>query len=111
MPDRSGHARQHRTPPSLRRPRVPGGQRLVRERGWLTSDHPQARWYRLIDHSDDWSHVRLAVAIDPDAEPSEVEVALRPDGTIMPQRADTELGAEALRIIATAIRAGQRGGA
>jgi uncharacterized membrane protein len=111
MPDRSGHARQHRTPPSIRRPRVPGGQRLVREHGWLTTDHPQARWYRIIGHSGDWRQVRLQVASDPVAQPNEIEIAVRPDGMLVPQHADVELGAEALRIIATAIRAGQRGGA
>jgi hypothetical protein len=83
----------------------------VRERGWLTTDHPRARWYRLIGHSDDWSHVRLQVASEPDAEPRDVAIAVRPDGMLIPERTDVDLGAEALRIIATAIRAGQRGGA
>jgi hypothetical protein len=108
MPDRSGHARQHRTPPSIRRPRVPAGERLVRDRGWLTSDHPQARWYRLVSHSADWSRVRLLLTRLPDAEATAIDVVVRPDGYVVPQRADLELGAEAIRIIATAIRAGQR---
>ena len=42
MPDRHGHQRQRRSPPTLRRPRVPAGQRLVRQHGWLTTDHPEA---------------------------------------------------------------------
>ena len=108
MPDRSGHARQHRTPPAIRRPRVPAGERLVRQHGWLTSDHPQARWFRVIDHSDDWGQVRLQVADAPDADAVAFDVAIRPDGTVVPQRTDTQLGAEAVRIIGTAIRAGQR---
>jgi len=111
MPHRPGHPRQHHTPPAIRRPRVPSGQRLVRERGWLTTDHPEARWYRLISHSADWSEVRLHVAASPDAAVSEITVLVRPDGLLIPQRTDAQLGAEALRIIATAIRAGQRSGA
>jgi hypothetical protein len=108
MPDRSGHARQRRTPPAIRRPRVPAGQRLVREHGWLTSDHPQARWYRVISHSADWSQVRLHVTAMPDADAVALDVVVRPDGYVVPQRTDAQLGAEAIRIIATAIRAGQR---
>ena len=110
MPRRPEHARQRRTPPVIRRPRVPSGQRLVRERGWLTTDHPQARWYRVIGHSADWSEVQLQVTASPDADANEITVIVRPDGLLVPQRTDTQLGAEALRIIATAIRAGQRGG-
>jgi len=108
-PDRHSHARQHRTPPSIRRPRVPGGQRLVREHGWLTTDHPEALWYRVQGHSDDWSQVRVQVASQPGGEASEVDVVVRPDGYVVPQAAGLSLGAEAIRIIATAIRAGQRG--
>jgi hypothetical protein len=108
MPDRSGHARQHRTPPAIRRPRVPAGERLVRQHGWLTSDHPQARWYRVISHSADWSQVRLQVAAMPDEGVVAFDVVVRPDGYIVPQRTDAQLGAEATRIIGTAIRAGQR---
>jgi hypothetical protein len=83
----------------------------VRERGWLTTDHPQARWYRLVSHSADWSEVQLHVAASPDADPNEVAVIVRPDGLLAPQRTHAQLGAEALQIIATAIRAGQRSGA
>jgi hypothetical protein len=108
MPDRHGHSRQHRSPPALRRPRVPAGERLVRQHGWLTTDHPAAGWYRVISHSADWSVVRLHVATQPDVDPAEVEVVIRPDGYVIPQRTDVQLGAEAIRIIATAIRAGQR---
>jgi len=108
MPDRSGHARQHHTPPTIRRPRVPSGQRLVRQHGWLTSDHPQARWYRLISHSADWSQVRVEVAPAPGAEAVALDVQVRPDGYVVPQRTDAQLGAEAIRIIGTVIRAGQR---
>ena len=108
MPDRSGHMRQHRTPPAIRRPRVPAGERLVRQHGWLTSDHPQARWYRVISHSADWRQVRLEVAAAPDEDAVAFDVAVRPDGYVVPQRTDAQLGAEAIRIIGTAIRAGQR---
>ena len=108
MPDRSGHARQHRTPPAIRRPRVPAGERLVRQHGWLTSDHPQARWYRVIGHSADWSQVRLQVAVAPDEDAVAFDVVVRPDGYVVPQRTDAQLGPEAIRIIGTAIRAGQR---
>src|SRR3712207_2827091 len=80
MPDRHGHTRQRRTPPTIRRPRVPAGQRLVREHGWLTTDHPQAYWYRVIGHSADWSEVRLHVAAVLDADGVEVNVVVRPDG-------------------------------
>src|SRR4051812_3975579 len=110
MPDRHRHARHHRTPPTLRRPRVPAGERLVREHGWLTTDHPQAHWYRVINHSSDWSHVRLSVAATPDSDATEVAVVVRPDGYVVPQSSALPLGAEAIRIIATAIRAGQRCG-
>ena len=108
MPDRSGRARQHRTPPAIRRPRVPAGERLVREHGWLTSDHPQACWYRVISHSADWSRVQLHVTAVLDAAAVAFDVVVRPDGYVVPQRTDAQLGAEAIRIIATAIRAGQR---
>jgi hypothetical protein len=109
MPDRHGHARQRRTPPTIRRPRVPPGQRLVRQHGWLTTDHPQAAWYRLVGASDDWSEVRLQVASTPDSDPAEVAVLVQPNGHVIPQRPHPFLGAEAIRIIATAILAGQRG--
>ena len=109
MPDRHGHARQHRTPPTIRRPRVPPGQRLVRQHGWLTTDHPLAVWYRLAEASDDWSEVRLQVVATPEAEPAEVMVIIQPNGHIIPQRPHPPLGAEAIRIIATAILAAQRG--
>src|SRR5215471_18125275 len=108
MPDRHRHARHHRTPPTIRRPRVPAGQRLVRQHGWLTTDHPQAYWYRVISHSTNWSQVRLSVAVTLDSEVTEVAVVVRPDGYVVPQSAATLPGAEAIRIIATAIRAGQR---
>jgi hypothetical protein len=108
MPDRHEHPRQRRSPPAIRRPRVPAGQRLVREQGWWTTDHPAARWYRLAGHSADWSAVRLHVTGQPDGEWLEIDVVIRPDGYVVPQRADVQLGAEAIRIIATAIRAGQR---
>jgi hypothetical protein len=111
MPHQPGHPRQRRTPPAIRRPRVPSGQRLVREHGWLTTDHPQALWYRLISHSADWSEVRLHVAVSPDADVTDIIVTVRPDGLLVLQRTDAQFGAEALRIIATAIRAGQRSGA
>src|SRR5262245_26025249 len=108
MPDRHGHPRQRRSPPVLRRPRVPAGQRLVRQHGWLTTDDPAAGWYRVVSHSADWSVVRLQVAVQLDTDPAELEVVVRPDGYVIPQRTDLPLGAEAIRIIATAIRAGQR---
>jgi hypothetical protein len=108
MSQRHGHPRQRRTPPTIRRPRVPAGQRLVREHDWLTTDHPAAHWFRIIDHSQDWSHVRVQVAAQPDCEPTEVDVVVRPTGYVLPQAPDGLLGAEAIRIIATAIRAGQR---
>jgi hypothetical protein len=81
---------------------------LVRQQGWLTTDHPAAEWYRIIGHSADWSEVRLLVAVQPDADPAVVEVVVRPDGYVLPRPTDVQLGAEAIRIIATAIRAGQR---
>jgi len=65
----------------------------------------------MISHSADWSEVRLQVAAAPDADANEVPVIVRPDGLLVPQRTDAQLGTEALRIIATAIRAGQRSGA
>jgi hypothetical protein len=80
----------------------------VRDRGWLTSDHPQACWYRVASHSADWSQVRLQLASLPDAEAVALDVVVRPDGYVVPQRTGLQLGAEAIRIIATAIRAGQR---
>ena len=108
MPDRHGHQRQRRSPPTLRRPRVPAGQRLVRQHGWLTTDHPEAGWYRVVSHTADWSVVRLQVAAHPNDDPVELEIVVRPDGYVIPQRTGAQLGAEAIRIIATAIRAGQR---
>ena len=87
---------------------MPAGQRLVRQQGWLTTDHPEAKWYRIVGHSADWSVVRLQVASQPDADPGELEVMIRPDGYVIPRRTVVQLGAEAIRIIATAIRAGQR---
>jgi hypothetical protein len=80
----------------------------VRQQGWLTTDHPQARWYRLIGHSADWSQVRLQVAVAPDQSAVTLDVVVRPDGYVVPQRTDAQLGADAIRIIGTAIRAGQR---
>jgi len=108
MPDRHSHSRQRHTPPSIRRPRVPAGQRLVRERGWLTTDHADAYWYRVIGHSTDWSQVRVQVAAQPDRDVTEVDIVVQPNGYVVPQGSAVPLGAEAIRIIATAIRAGQR---
>jgi hypothetical protein len=111
MSQRRGHSRQRRSPPLIRRPRVPAGQRLVRQHGWLTTDHPEARWYRVVGHSADWSQARVRVASEPgDHDAAEFDVVVRPDGYVVPQRADVPLGAEAIRIIATAIRAAQRAG-
>jgi hypothetical protein len=109
MPQRHGHQRQHRSPPIIRRPRVPGGQRLVRAHGWLTTDHPQACWFRITQHSPDWSQVRVQVTTQLDDEPAELDVVVQPNGYVVPYAPATQLGAEAIRIIATAIRAGQRG--
>ena len=108
MPQRHGHQRQHRSPPIIRRPRVPGGQRLVRAHGWLTTDHPQAHWYRITQHSRDWSQVRVQVTSQIEDEPTEFEVVVQPNGFVVMQVPAEQLGAEAIRIIATAIRAGQR---
>jgi hypothetical protein len=90
---------------------VPAGERLVREQGWLTTDHPEAYWYRVIGHSPDWSQVRLLVAPTPESGATALDVVVRPDGYVIPQRINLPLGAEAIRIIATAIRAGQRNAA
>jgi hypothetical protein len=109
MPQRHGHQRQHRSPPIIRRPRVPGGQRLVRAHGWLTTDHPQACWFRITQHSPDWSQVRVEVTTQLDDEPTELDVVVQPNGYVVPHAPAAQLGAEAIRIIATAIRAGQRG--
>ena len=108
MPDRHGRPRQRHSPPTIRRPRVPAGQRLVRQQGWLTTDHPAAYWYRLAGHSEDWSEVRLQVAVAPDGAAAEISVVVRPDGYVVPQQRGILLGEEAIRIIATVIRAGQR---
>ena len=108
MPHRSGHSRQHRSPPAIRRPRVPAGQRLVRERGWLTTDHLEACWYRIVGHRADWSQVQLEVAAEPEGEAVEVTVDVQPNGYVLPHATAVRLGAEAIRIIATAIRAAQR---
>jgi hypothetical protein len=108
MPHRPGHSRQHRSPPTIRRPRVPAGQRLVRERGWLTTDHLEACWYRVVDHRSDWSEVRLEVAAGLDDQATEITVVVQPNGYVLPQMTTVHLGAEAIRIIATAIRAAQR---
>jgi hypothetical protein len=108
MPHGSGHVRQHRSRPAIRRPRVPAGQRLVREGEWLTTDHPEACWYRLVDHRSDWGQVRLEVTAEPDDEATEITVAVLPNGYVIAQVAAECLGAEAIRIIATAIRATQR---
>lgn len=108
MPDRHGHSRQRRSPPMIRRPRVPAGQRLVRQQGWLTTDHPGAYWYRVISHDQTWSQVRLQVAAQPDQDVSEFDVVVQPNGFVVPQSSAVLPGAEAIRIIATAIRAAQR---
>jgi hypothetical protein len=108
MPDRHGHTRQRHTPPTIRRPRVPAGQRLVRERDWLTTDHADSYWYRVIGHSTDWSQVRVQVAPQPNRDVAEVDIVVHPNGYVVPRGSVVPLGAEAIRIIATAIRAGQR---
>jgi hypothetical protein len=82
----------------------------VREQGWLTTDHPQAFWYRIVSHHPDWSQVRVQVAATLDAEVLEIDIVVRPDGYIVPLRREALPGAEAIRIIATAIRAKQRSG-
>jgi len=64
-----------------------------------------------MSHSTDWSEVRLHVAASGDAAVTEITVLVRPDGLLIPQRSGAQLGAEAPRIIATAVRAGQRSGA
>jgi hypothetical protein len=81
---------------------------LVREGEWLTTDHPDACWYRLVDHRSDWGQVRLEVTAEPDDEATEIMVAVLPNGYVIAQVAAECLGAEAIRIIATAIRAAQR---
>ena len=110
MPDRADNPRRHRSPPLIRRPRVPPGQRLVREAGWLTTDHPGAAWFRLAGHSPDWAEVRLEQATAPGGAARSVVVTVQPSGRIAPHAPADTLGAEAIRIIATAIRAGQRAG-
>ncbi|HNP73447.1 MAG TPA: hypothetical protein PKK15_20200, partial [Kouleothrix sp.] len=59
--------------------------------------------------SADWSEVRLLVAAAPEAAAATLDVVVRPDGYVVPQTPGAQLGAEAIRIIATTIRAGQRG--
>jgi hypothetical protein len=83
----------------------------VREHGWLTTDHPQACWYQITGHSTDWSLVRVRVATHPEGDATELDVLVQPNGYVVPQAAAALLGAEAIRIIATAIRAGQRSAA
>jgi len=48
------------------------------------------------------------MAATPDSDATEVAVVVRPDGYVVAQGTDVLQGAEAIRIIATAIRAGQR---
>ena len=80
----------------------------MREGEWLTTDHLEACWYRIIDHRPDWSQVRLEVTAKPDDEATEITVAVLPNGYVLAQASAERLGAEAIRIIATAIRATQR---
>lgn len=110
MPDRIDNPRRHRSPPLIRHPRVPPGQRLVRQQGWLTTDHPGAAWFRLAGHSADWAEVQLEQAAAPGAATRTIVVQVQPSGRIAPQSPADALGAEAIRIIATVIRAGQRSG-
>jgi hypothetical protein len=81
---------------------------LVRERGWLTTDHLEANWYRIVGHRSDWSQVQLELTAVPDDEVTEITVVVLPNGYVVPQMSAERLGAEAIRIIATAIRAAQR---
>ena len=111
MPDRADNPRRHRSPPLIRRPRVPPGQRLVREQGWLTTDHPNAAWFRLAGHSPDWAEVRIEQVAAPGGAARTVVVHVQPSGRIALHAPAESLGAEAIRIIATVIRAGQRAGA
>ncbi len=108
MPDRPIDPRQRRSPPLIRRPRVPAGQRLVRDRGWLTTDHSESWWYRVVGHSPDWRHVQLQVAAQPDPTAPRIDVVVQPNGFVVPQGSAAPPGTAAIRIIATAIRAGQR---
>jgi hypothetical protein len=81
------------------------GTRLVRESEWLTTDHLEARWYRIVDHRSDESQVRLEVTAEPDDEATEIAVVVVPNGYVIAQASAERLGAEAIRIIATATRA------
>ena len=80
----------------------------MREHGWLNTDHLEAYWYRIVDHRSDWSEVRVEVTAEPDEEAAEITVVVLPNGYVLAQASAERLGAEAIRIIATAIRAAQR---
>lgn len=108
MARRPNHTRQRDLPPQKRHPRVPAGERVVRESGWWTTEHPGARWMRVVGQRHDWSTVELELADDPDAVAGiAFIVTIRPDGLIVVP-AGLDLGAEAIRILGTAIRAAQR---
>jgi hypothetical protein len=108
MARRPNHTRQRDLPPQKRHPRVPTGERVLREGAWWTTEHPGARWFRVVGQDPDWSTVRLELADDPDAAEGRAFTAtIRPDGLIVvPPQLD--LGPEAIRILGTAIRAAQR---
>ncbi len=110
MPQRHGHQRQHRSPPVIRRPRVPGGQRLVRAHGWLTTDYPQACWYRITQRSPDWSQCGCRSRPQLEDEPVELRCGGAAQRLCAAAGDAVPAGGRVRSVsIATAIRAGQRG--
>jgi hypothetical protein len=105
MARRPNHTRQRDLPPQKRQPRVSSGEPVLREGVWWMTEHPGARWFRVVGQQADWSTVQLELAEDPDATTGVAfSVAIRPDGLIVVP-AGLDLGAEAIRILGTAIRA------
>ena len=58
----------------------------VRAHGWLTTDHPQAYWFRVTQHSPDWSQVRVEVTPQREDEPTELDVIVQPNGYVCRKR-------------------------
>lgn len=102
-----GRPRSRQQPEHIRHPRVPSGARILHEGPWFSTTHSAAYWYRVVAASPDWRYVRLEVATQPDAPPELLRVEVRAEGIIVPLGGALP-GADAPRIIGTAIIAAQR---
>jgi hypothetical protein len=101
------HGRKRYSPPAPRAPRIPKGERVVRQGQWFTTDHPQARWYRVVE-AGVVGAAQVLVADEPDeAAAVAATVELQADGRLV-LPASLRGDPEAVRVLGTALKAYRR---